>query len=72
MSKNLYVIVKMEAFADRPELLFASTSKAKIDAKLEDLKNSFKKEYIFDYVEGDCLILEDDNAYYIEKVDEII
>jgi len=72
MSKNLYVIVKMEAFSDRPELLFASTSKAKIDAKLEDLKNEIKQENIFDYVEGDCLIMEDDSAYYIEKVDEII
>ena len=72
MSKNLYVIVKVEAFADRPEIIFASTSKAKIDAKLENLKNEIKQEHIFDYVEGDCLILEDDSAYYIEKVDEII
>jgi len=72
MNKNLYVIVKMEAFSDRPELLFASTSKVKIDAKLEDLKNEIKQENIFDYVEGDCLIMEDDSAYYIEKVDELI
>ena len=73
MSKNLYTIIKVEAFSDRPEILFASTSKAKIDAKLEDIYNEEKKNNnVFDYQEGDCLILESDDAYYIEKADEIL
>jgi len=72
MSKNLYVIVEMEAFSDRPEVIFASTSKAKIDHKLEELKNSQREEDIFDYEEGDCLILQSDDWYCIEKVNEIL
>jgi len=72
MSKNLWLIVKMEAFSDRPQVVYASTSKAKIDAKLEDLYNEEKKENVFDYEEGDCLILQTDDAYYIEKADEVI
>ena len=73
MSKNIWLIVKMEAFSDRPLVVFASTSKAKIDAKLEDLYNEENnKKNVFAYEEGDCLILETDDAYYIEKADEII
>ena len=69
---NLYVIIKVEVFIDRPEIVFVSTSKAKIDIKLEELKNENGKECISNYVKGDCLILKDGTAYYIEKAGEIV
>ena len=66
----MWVIIHQENVESRPEAIFASNSKNKVDAKLEDIKNEFKEEFIFDYCEGDCLILNDDDAYYIEKVRE--
>ena len=73
MSHNIYSIIKIEAFSDRPEVMFTSTSKAKIDAKLEDLYLQEREIHnVFDYEEGDCLILESDDAYYIEKTNNIL
>ena len=70
--KNLYVIIQIEAFSDRPEVLFASSSKSKIDTKLEEIKNSYDEKFIFNYEKKDCLILKDDTAFYIEKVREFL
>ena len=68
----IYTLIKMEAFSDSPEVLFASSSKNRIDIKLEDMKNEYNENVIFDYEEGDCLILEDDTAFYIEKAGGIL
>jgi len=68
----IYTLIKMEAFSDRPEVLFASSSKNRIDIKLEEMKNEYNENVIFDYEEGDCLILEDDTAFYIEKAGGIL
>jgi len=67
----MWVVIHQENSESRPEVVFASNSKAKVDAKLEDIANSFNERFIFDYCEGDCLILNDDDAYYIEKVTEV-
>jgi len=70
--QKLYMIIKTEAFSDRPEVLFASTSKTKIDAKLEDIFKELKEDEVFDYVEGDYLILNSDDCYYIESVEKFL
>ncbi|WP_456470059.1 hypothetical protein [Caminibacter sp.] len=74
MSKNIWVIVFEDgSIADpRPEVLFASTSKAKIIEKLRETKELQNPEFIFSYEEDDHLILDDDSVWYIEKVDEVI
>ena len=69
---NLYAIVKINNCSDRPEIVCASTSRSRIDAKLEDIKIKQVKEDIFEYVEGDYLELKNDEVYYIEKINKII
>jgi len=68
-----YALVKMEAFSDRPEILYISKSRNRINAKLEEIYLKEKKlGDVFDYEEGDCLILDSDDAYYVEVVDQEI
>ena len=68
-----YALVKMEAFSDRPEILYISKSRNRIDVKLEEIYLKEKElGDVFDYEEGDCLILDSDDAYYIEVVDQEI
>jgi len=67
----MWAIIFDEGNCGRPEVHYASNFKTAIDKKLEDLKNEYS-DFVFDYVEGDCLILKDDSAYYVDKVMAIL
>ena len=40
--------------------------------RLEDIFKELKEDEVFDYVEGDCLILNSDDCYYIESVEKFL
>jgi alpha-ketoglutarate-dependent taurine dioxygenase len=68
----MWVIIYQENGDLRPEVIVASKSKNKIIEELRKIKESFDEKYVFDYHEDDCLILDNDEAYYIEKINKII
>ena len=72
MSKNLYLIIKSDPLTDRPEVLFASTSRVKINSMLKKMYCQESEENVIKYIEGDCLFLSNGDIFYIEKADEII
>ena len=70
---NIYTIMKIEVFSERPKVVFASISKTKIDDKLEEIYKVEKEmNNVATYEEGDSLILETDDGYYIDRADEVI
>lgn len=74
MSKNIWAIIYVdEGMADmRPEILFVSLSLTKIIEKLREIKEAQDENLILSYVEDDCLILNDNRNWYIEKAIEVL